>query len=403
MKISVLTPTYNRAKMLDRLYVSLIINSNNCNSEIEWLIMDDGSTDETEKVIRQYTMERIIEVKYFKQENQGKMKALNNLMKHVTGEYLIECDSDDYLANNAIKTIEQTIKENEKIKNIYAYAFLKYDQNGENMGNDFPEDGHQSTMFDLYFKEEVTGEKALVYKTRIRKDYEYEVEDGEKFITEASLHHELDLKYNVLCFNKKVMICEYKDDGYSNNILKIFYRNPKGYYKYFKDMFYQDLTGVTPGKKWYMYKQYIMFSVLSKSRTWFKDIDGVGNKIIVLLLYVPGAIATKMKFKKVKTAMVQEKLDEIRAERQKREENKKSVRELIDTDLYDDEVYNFGINIDEYEEDTEEESKKSLLEKLKSKKDKITANSKNKRKSSRKRDNDDDEEDDDYDEEDGEV
>ena len=77
MKISILTPTYNRANLLDKLYASILINSNNCGEmQIEWLIMDDGSTDNTKRVVEEYVKERIVEVQYFHQDNKGKMVAI---------------------------------------------------------------------------------------------------------------------------------------------------------------------------------------------------------------------------------------------------------------------------------------------------------------------------------------
>ena len=66
MKISILTPTYNRANLLDKLYASILINSNNCSEcEVEWLIMDDGSTDNTRRIVEEYVKERIIDIQYF--------------------------------------------------------------------------------------------------------------------------------------------------------------------------------------------------------------------------------------------------------------------------------------------------------------------------------------------------
>ncbi len=82
MKISVLTPTYNRGEDLNRLYTSLIVN-NNSNVEIEWLIMDDGSNDRTRTIVTNFIKQNIIKIKYFSQENQGKMAAINNLKKNM--------------------------------------------------------------------------------------------------------------------------------------------------------------------------------------------------------------------------------------------------------------------------------------------------------------------------------
>ena len=106
MKISILTATYNRAEDLERLYTSLVVNSNS-NVEYEWLIMDDGSTDKTKLIIDNFKKQNIIKIEYHYQENQGKMSAINNLMQYVTGDIVMACDSDDYFATGAFDIIKK--------------------------------------------------------------------------------------------------------------------------------------------------------------------------------------------------------------------------------------------------------------------------------------------------------
>ena len=89
MKISVLTPTFNRASFLERVYRSLLKNKE-CIQNIEWLIMDDGSTDNTKSVIEKLKDENEIEIKYYYQENQGKMVAINKLVGQATGDLIID-------------------------------------------------------------------------------------------------------------------------------------------------------------------------------------------------------------------------------------------------------------------------------------------------------------------------
>lgn len=192
--------------------------------------MDDGSKDETKLMVERFISDKKLEIKYFYQENSGKMQALNKLVQKCNGDFIIECDSDDYFSNNAFETIEKAIEKDKNLENIYALVFLKYDQNGNNMGNKFPENEYESKMFDLYFKEGTIGEKALVFNSNIRKKYKYELENKEKFITEARLYHKMDLKYNVKCFNKEIMICEYREDGYSKNLNDMFIKYPYGYF-----------------------------------------------------------------------------------------------------------------------------------------------------------------------------
>ncbi|MCI8654429.1 MAG: glycosyltransferase family 2 protein [Clostridia bacterium] len=287
MKISVLTGTYNRANLLGNLYNSLIANSK-FGIEIEWLIMDDGSTDNTKQVVEKFIEEERIQIKYNRQENQGKMTALNNLINDASGDVVVECDSDDYFSENAFAIIEQEFKKYKDRKDIYAICFLKYDSQGNNIGDNFK--NNETTMFDLYFKEGEKGEKSLVYFTNIRKQYKYKIENNEKFGTEARLHHEMDLKYKIACCNKPIMICEYRQDGYTKNIQKIFKENPYGYYEYFKEILKRDMRGVLFNKRLYTIKHYILFSVLTNRKIELKEVKNLLNKILIILLYLPGYI-----------------------------------------------------------------------------------------------------------------
>lgn len=297
MKISILTPTYNRGELLKKLYDSILANCNKSNLQVEWLIMDDGSTDNTKTVVEKFKGNNKFNVKYFYQQNAGKMKSLNNLIPKSKGNLIIECDSDDYFSENAFEIIEETIKNNLDINNIYAFAFLKYDQDGKNMGNKFPKNSYKSNMFDLYFKEGLTGEKALVFISDIRKQYMHELENNEKFVTEARMYHKMDLKYKIVCINKPIMICEYQKEGYSKNIKKEFKDNPFGYYKYFKEILMRNMKGVTLKKRLYVIKHYILFTQLTNQKTDFKNIKSIRNKILYCALYIPGIIKTKIEFR----------------------------------------------------------------------------------------------------------
>lgn len=262
MKVSVLTPSYNRGKNLSKLYKS-IKNNLKYEIEIEWLIMDDGSKDDTKKIVQEFIKENTFSIKYFFQENQGKMSALNNLVPEATGDLIIECDSDDYFTDAAFKYIKDKCIIDEE---IYAYAFLKYDQNDCNIGRLFITDGMENTMFDLYFKQGEDGEKALVFNTDIRKKYSHQLEQNEKFITEARMYHQMDKNYKIKCYNQAIMICQYEKDGYTKNIKEIFKTNPKGYYAYFKEIFEHNMKDITLKKRLYIIKHYILFSYLAKAR-----------------------------------------------------------------------------------------------------------------------------------------
>lgn len=289
MKISVLTATYNRGKELDKLYKSLLKNSN-YGVDIEWLIMDDGSTDKTEEIVKMFEKDKI-EIKYYRQENSGKMRAINKLVEKSTGDLIVDCDSDDYFTDNAFEIIKKIFEKNKDVDNIYGFCFLKYNQNKVNMGKNFKK--NKTTMFDLYFKEGEDGEKAIVFLSRIRKKYIHKLEKEEKFVTEARMYHEMDLKYEMLCFNEPIMICEYQKTGYTKNIDKQFKENPYGYYQYFKEIFNMNMKSVKLNKRLYVIKHYILFSYLTKNQFNIKKVLGWENKALYILLYIPGIIKSK--------------------------------------------------------------------------------------------------------------
>ncbi len=296
MKISVLTATYNRGDYLQNLYNSLCRNISN-QFEIEWLIMDDGSEDDTEERIREYieTNKKGLTIKYFKQENQGKMKAINNLTEFVTGELVVDCDSDDYFTEKAFINIYNIyMKDKQCIENekIYGLCFLKNDQNNNNMGKEFK--NKKTTMFDLYFKEGETGEKSIVFITEIRKKYNHELEKDERFITEARMYHKIDEEYKLYCYNEVIMKCQYQDDGYTKNIKKEFLENPYGYYEYFKEILSRNTRGINLKKRIYVIKHYILFKQLTNSREGVINIKNLFDKIIYTILFIPGVMKSKL-------------------------------------------------------------------------------------------------------------
>lgn len=289
MKLSILTATYNRATLLEKLYNSIIQNLKS-GLEVEWLIMDDGSEDDTLSVVQKFIDEKKIDIKYRYQKNQGKMSAINNLMEFVTGDLIVDCDSDDYFSEDAFKLIKHEFEKTDN-KNLYGICFLKKKEIGKIDGTSFKNE--ISTMFDLYFKEEATGEKGLVYYTDIRKQYKHELEHNEKFITEARMYHKMDEKYKIKCVNEVITIGDYWENGYTSNILKTFKTSPYGYLKYFEEILQKDFKKVTWNKRMYVIKHYILFLTITKEKMNLEKVKNLFNKILVVMLLIPGKIKTK--------------------------------------------------------------------------------------------------------------
>lgn len=290
MKISVLTATYNRGDNLKKLYESLLKNKSDL-FKVEWLIMDDGSTDNTKNVVQDFLSESKLDIKYFYHDNAGKMNSINELVNKATGDLMFTCDSDDYITGSALQIIFDSY-EKYKTENIYALCFHK-DVDGDKIEK-YKKD--ITTLFDMHFKDGKTGEEVLVFISKIRKQYVHKLEHDEKFITEARLYYEMDEKYNIACVNETIMMCNYNDDGYTKNIINQFKKSPYGYYMYFKEILMKDFKNVLWSKRLYAIKHYILFSTLTKSKNNISSIKNFSNKILYFILYIPGKIKTKIKF-----------------------------------------------------------------------------------------------------------
>ena len=203
MKLSILTATYNRANYLPKLYESI---KENLKYKItpEWIIVDDGSTDETKNIVEEFIKENRIIIKYMYQKNSGKMSAINEAVKMATGDLIVDCDSDDYFSDNGFEIIEKNAEKLLKDEELYGMAFLKKEENGKISGKEFSQKEYKTTMLDLYFKEDIGGEKILVYNGKIRKMYSHQLEHNEKFITEARMYHKMDEKYKLLTINEVI-------------------------------------------------------------------------------------------------------------------------------------------------------------------------------------------------------
>ena len=292
MKLSILTATYNRSNYLLKLYESIKENLK-YNVTPEWIIVDDGSTDDTKNILQGFIDENKVIIKYLYQKNNGKMSAINEAVKMATGDLIVDCDSDDCFTNNSFEIIEKNVKKLLQNKELYGLVFLKSEENGKISGKEFSQKEHITSMFDLYFKEDIGGEKIIVYNSKIRKQYSHQLEQDEKFITEARMYHKMDEKYKLFAINEVIEQGSYIEDGYTKNINKTFKESPYGYYMYFKELLQKDMRGVMFSKRLYAIKHYILFSYLTKNTFNANLIKDRLNRFLYIILYLPGRMKSR--------------------------------------------------------------------------------------------------------------
>lgn len=224
--ITVFTPTYNRAFCLGQLYQSLVQQTN---SNFVWLIIDDGSSDATKELVASWIKEEKIEIQYIFQENHGMHSGHNTAYQNITTELNVCIDSDDFMPNNAIELI---LKRWNETDTTHCAGLIGLDafKDGTLVGTTIPEEIQKATVTDLYQKYQVKGDKKLVIKTSVVKEFPpYPLYPNEKLVPLGVLYLMIDQKYLWICTNDVYCIVEYLEDGSSKNILKQYQKSPKGF------------------------------------------------------------------------------------------------------------------------------------------------------------------------------
>ena len=223
--LTVFTPSYNRAYTLHKCYESLLRQTS---KDFTWLIIDDGSSDNTKELVDSWINENKIEINYIYQENQGMHGAHNTAYKNIKTELNVCIDSDDYMPDDAVKKIISFWNKNKRSDLAGIMALDAY-TNGKVIGDKFPNELKESTYFDIYNKYGLKGDKKLIYRSELTIQYPYPIFEGEKYVSLAYKYAKLDSKYKLALMNEVVCNVEYMEDGSSLNMLKQYRRNPKGF------------------------------------------------------------------------------------------------------------------------------------------------------------------------------
>ncbi len=224
--ITIFTPAYNRAYTLPKLYHSLIEQKY---PKLVWMIVDDGSTDDTESLIQKFIEERKIYIRYFKQKNGGKQRAMNVGFKNCDTDLFMCVDSDDYLNQGAVYKIVQKWEENYHGQPDIAGIISVKGKSVDQPLNTFLPNIDKTKQRWLYTKYGFKGDLDLIYRTDVINRYSYYVYEDEKFIGETYVFNKIDEKYDLFILNSITSVCEYLQDGYTKNVRKLLKSNPKGY------------------------------------------------------------------------------------------------------------------------------------------------------------------------------
>lgn len=213
--VTVLTPSYNRAPQLKALWHSLCSQGN---QRFEWLVVDDGSQDDTEKTVKDLSEQSNFPVVYVKKENGGKHTALNVGINKVQTPLSFIVDSDDILTDDAIETIIKYYERFRDESDVCGFSFLRMFPDGKINGKLFPHEDWKAGYIQTRINaDDMMSDKAEVYKTSCLKEFPFPEFDGERFLGEDVVWIRMGRKYKTIHVNKAIYIGDYQTDGLTVN------------------------------------------------------------------------------------------------------------------------------------------------------------------------------------------
>lgn len=225
--LCIFTPTFQRAHLLPRLYNSLV--SQSC-QDFVWLIIDDGSTDDTRALTERWIKESKIEIKYVYKKNGGMHTAHNVAYSIIDNEINTCIDSDDWMPDSAVELIIKRWKNVRHCEGVSGIIGLDATPSGDIVGTRLPPDYTQTTLGLLHSKYRIKGDKKVIYRSDIIRSFpRYPEFDGEKLVPLGTLYRLIDQKYSLMCFNDVYAVVEYQVGGSSDTVIQQYFQSPRGF------------------------------------------------------------------------------------------------------------------------------------------------------------------------------
>lgn len=232
--ITVFTPTYNRAYIIRTLYESLCRQTYH---DFEWIVVDDGSTDDTKALLDGFVKTQKINIRYIYQPNQGKHIAINEGVKVARGDTFFIVDSDDYLTDDALEWVAARWAKVKRDKRYAGIAGTRIHPDGNRIGDDRDFGTIDTDPLSLRSFHHVKGDLAEIWRTEVLRHFPFPIIYGERFCTEALIWGRISQKYILRYINRGIYVCEYLNDGLSANITRCRRNNPE-----YATMVYSELS-----------------------------------------------------------------------------------------------------------------------------------------------------------------
>lgn len=287
--ITVITPTYNRGYILFQCYRSLLAQTD---IRFQWLIVDDGSTDNTEEIVKEWIKENKIKIEYIKKQNGGKASALNLAIERLETKYAVCLDSDDIFFPQTVELAMDQLNEIESNDRYCGILALRNSPDGTVMGKRaIPSQYTEITAEDVFLRLNLRTELICFYKTDILKKYRFPEFSEEKFVSPAWMQYKITQNYKFKTSWDKLCQCEYVADGLTKNKRKIIIKNPKGYTCVKRYSF-----NLAPTLKMKI-KHGIMYDcgcILGGNKDWLDDVQ---HRVLAIALMPVAYIVIKLRYR----------------------------------------------------------------------------------------------------------
>lgn len=281
----VFTPTYNRGYCLGRVYKSLLRQNFD---DFTWLIVDDGSTDDTETIVSSFIDDDSISIRYVKVANGGKQRAQNLAAELCEDELFMCVDSDDWLTDDALRTFSDVwdaVKSDPSIAGMISPRQIEGAREAA-----FPSSADVLSAWDLYESFGYDGDALHVYRTEILRQFPLPVADGEKFISEWYSVSMISKTYNVKVIHRALQIGEYLPGGYTDKARELARNNPVSYYT-------NKRLSIEMSKKWSnKIKNTILYLVGCHFAGKTDSVRTAPNKILAVACYLPALLLACTEF-----------------------------------------------------------------------------------------------------------
>lgn len=233
VQVTVFTPAYNRGHLLTRLYESLCRQTV---GDFEWVVVDDGSSDNTGYLMGKFQAEKNLDIRYFYQSNGGKHRAINLGVQQARGELFFIVDNDDLLCDNAIERVVCRYNEIKGDDSFAGVCGLKVFSDGTKVGGGCDFGVIDCSSIEFRNRYNIKGDMAEVFRTDVLKKFPFPEFENEKFCPEAIVWNRIAQQYRFRYFYEKIYICEYLPDGLTAHIINIRMLSPQASMLCYKEM-----------------------------------------------------------------------------------------------------------------------------------------------------------------------